>query len=267
MKKISVVTTTFNNPDLLRNLLESFTSDCIDMFDIVVVDDKSNHDTFAEIQIHCNAYGARLYQIKESPAFGSHVCRNIGAREAQCEFILFIDADTFLSRRCLYGIVDKPKFHEDELYMFYTNIFVNMIDRKDGIQNYAPMPSASQKFYNKYYQYNIDNNNHMNFFIVSKKNFISVGGYDEELFFIREGDRLIQYKLLEYLSLKRVMMPGQLNNILLGKEYKNKNNIFKENVRISAISAPDYVKVINKVISKKLDEFKFIVKGYVHVIT
>ncbi len=102
---ISIVIPTLNEGEYLEETLSALKNQTYQDFEIIVSDSKSEDDT----QKIAGKYGARIVvSERRGPAFG----RNRGAEVAKGDVLLFLDADTILSRTALEGIDKTMKEKE-----------------------------------------------------------------------------------------------------------------------------------------------------------
>jgi len=95
--RVTVVTVTYNSLAVLPELLNSLP----DGVSCIVVDNASdNHTALSELVL---AHGAQLIRNDENCGFG--VACNIGAAQAQTEFLLFLNPDARLERGALKELV------------------------------------------------------------------------------------------------------------------------------------------------------------------
>ncbi len=102
---ISIVTPAYNNPDEVRKLLESVSLGKRDFpaLETIVVDDNSRDDSIRKVVEESNfAIYVRLEQNS-----GPAKARNIGAKLAKNDVLLFLDSDVILNRETLAKINKK----------------------------------------------------------------------------------------------------------------------------------------------------------------
>ena len=93
---ISIIIPHFNSVRLVRNAIEH--AACNEKVEVVVVDDKStvSREDIISLERHCkekNVYFLR----NETEKKGAGVCRNIGLQHAHGDWLLFVDADDYLT--------------------------------------------------------------------------------------------------------------------------------------------------------------------------
>lgn len=94
---VSIVVPTFNRSRYLREALKSVLTQKFDDYEIIVVDDGSNDDTYKVTQEITDEFGAtnKLRYIKKSHTGAPHT-RNVGLEHASGEWILWLDDDDIL---------------------------------------------------------------------------------------------------------------------------------------------------------------------------
>lgn len=209
--KLSVVIPALNEEKFLPQLLASLAAQTQRDFEVIVVDGSSKDKTVARAQ----AFRSRLPSLKVivSRKAGLPLQRNLGARAARGEWLVFIDADSillpyFIERLQVFIHEHRPKLFTswfrpdsevsgDALFVLIANLFVEgsiVIHRP-----IAPGPLA----------------------VVRREVFDLVGGYDESLHFGEDYDftrriaargislHILRETLYVY-SLRRVRKEGRL---------------------------------------------------------
>ena len=87
---VSVVVTTFNRKDLLKETLESILAQTYQDFELIVVDNYSNYDFNALIESF-KSDKIRAYQNQNHDVIATN--RNFGIEKAKGEYIAFCDDD------------------------------------------------------------------------------------------------------------------------------------------------------------------------------
>jgi glycosyltransferase involved in cell wall biosynthesis len=77
----------------------------------IVVDDGSDAETAALMAVRTSGDPRVSYVTRQSPERGANVCRNIGARLAKADLLLFLDDDDLLAPHCLAGRVETMRRH------------------------------------------------------------------------------------------------------------------------------------------------------------
>jgi glycosyltransferase involved in cell wall biosynthesis len=123
MIKVSAIIPVFNGAATLRQAIDSALAQGSGRLELIVVDDGSTDSTPAIIE----SYGTHIRQIRQSNA-GPAAARNAGVRNAQGQYLAFLDADD----RWLPGMLDRAIVMLDsdpDCVMVYGNLF--MVD-SDG---------------------------------------------------------------------------------------------------------------------------------------
>lgn len=99
MKMLSIIIPTLNEEDYIHPLLETIKKQGLTDYEIIIADADSNDKT---VEIAKN-YGCKIISGGLSPAKG----RNNGAKAAQGDIFLFLDADIILPEKFLKKILDE----------------------------------------------------------------------------------------------------------------------------------------------------------------
>jgi GT2 family glycosyltransferase len=110
---LSVIVPTYNRCELLRNLLRALSRQTYpsDHFEVIVVDDGSTDGT-AGIASERFPFALRYYRQENQ---GDAEARNLGARHAQAELLVFIDDDMVLDPGYLAGLVHTHAGRRDRI--------------------------------------------------------------------------------------------------------------------------------------------------------
>lgn len=95
---ISVVVPVYNKEEYLRETLKSLDKQTTDDFEVIIVNDKSTDhsmDIIREFKKDTNKT-VKVYSMQEN--YGVSVVRNIGVKEANGNYITFLDADDYLDK-------------------------------------------------------------------------------------------------------------------------------------------------------------------------
>lgn len=102
--KFSIVVPVYNRPDEMKELLDSIEKQEYNDFELVVIEDGSS----IKSEDICNAYADKFsinyqYKTNEGPSIG----RNVGAKLAQGEYLIFTDSDCILPANYLSTIANS----------------------------------------------------------------------------------------------------------------------------------------------------------------
>ncbi|MCB1189586.1 MAG: glycosyltransferase family 2 protein [Leptospiraceae bacterium] len=226
--------------DDLKNCIESIYSSDYKNIEVIVVDNASTSETKEHIKaLYQNKHNFKL--IENSKNVGAGAGRNIGAKVATGDFLLFIDDDNITSSQmignllsfflrevncCMVGPLMLYKKNRNMIWLYYADI--NMY--------------SSRAFYKgtgeedvKQYPEIIEVGHLPNCFMVKKEDFFAINGFDEKFFIMYEesdlSERLKRHtKKKIYINSKAVVYHNiKLPNEVEGYEligFKNKTRAF-----------------------------------------
>lgn len=93
MAQVSVITTCFNQAEIIARCLESVSSQSVSPLECIVVDDGS---TIGDVQDTVERIGNPIIRVVKQANSGVSVARNRGLSEAVGDFVLFVDGDDWL---------------------------------------------------------------------------------------------------------------------------------------------------------------------------
>lgn len=205
MKPFSVVIISYNEEEHLPVLLDSIQKQSLQPYEVIVADAKSE-DRTVEIALD---YGARVVQGGR-PSRG----RNLGAKAAQTDHIIFFDADVCLEDDC-----------------FFEKAWEDFVKKTCDLATVDVQPRSSHRWdrfshwvYNKYVRLWGDRHPHApGFCIFTKKDLHDrIGGFDEQIDFCEDHEyaaRAVKhgarFRFLDHVSVpvsvRRMDRDGRLN--------------------------------------------------------
>lgn len=158
--KITLGTTYFENPD---NLFEFVKFHQPFVEELIIVDDGSTKYPISRYISYLSKFNNLIvYQLKRDYGFNSHGCRNLIANKSSNDWIIFLDIDrVMLDPELFISCLKNKKLQKNCRYRFLSFL-----------------GEPGNKIHGS-----------VNDFFIYKNHFFSVGGYDEELQGIRNGDR------------------------------------------------------------------------------
>ncbi len=119
---ISIIMPSYNKGRYLADAINSVISQTYQNWELIVVDDVSNDNSFETL----NAFAEKDIRIKfyiNSKNKGANFSRNFGLSIAKGDFIIFLDADDILFQDCLKNRLDKIEKSNLDFCVFTMQIF------------------------------------------------------------------------------------------------------------------------------------------------
>lgn len=124
--KVSVVICTYNRSHILKGAIESLLDQTLDksQFEIIIADNASTDDTKYLVKAYIEKHNEYNIQYICEPKQGSSFARNTGFRNANSQYIAFMDDDAKADKHWLENIVKtivyiKPDILGGPIYPFY----------------------------------------------------------------------------------------------------------------------------------------------------
>jgi len=198
--KVSIIIPTYNYGRFLQTAIDSAFAQTFKDFEVIVIDDGSTDDTKGIIQ---SKYAHRIKYIYQEHK-GAPAARNRGFREAKGEYVVFLDADDWLSEEYLEYKVNVLNNNEDIGWVYSDWYYV---DDKGLLERVSKSPS----FYKRKLEGDISSE------LFSSGNYITtdavlirkaciekVGGFDESLPALQDYDlwlRVSMHYRVKYLNM------------------------------------------------------------------
>lgn len=181
--KISVVIPAHNEEEDISRALESVLASKYANKEIIVVNDGSTDKTPDIVKSFIKSdKSIKLINFKKghSAAFA----RNRGAENAKGEILVFLDADTSVNPEFLKIVSnDFDKFDIQGIGNPKRNAYTNLLSRLVALLARPPkgaQEKSKKRIVSKYIGFNT--------FIISRKTFLDVGMYDEDIFYYEDED-------------------------------------------------------------------------------
>lgn len=175
--KISIVIPCYNRLALLKETISSVLAQDNDGWELILVDDGSSDVVIDYLEeLANNNTSIRLIRRTKQPK-GAPTCRNIGAREAKADYVIFLDSDDLISpnfiRRRIEIIHDFPKL---DFIVFPTALFKKSIDDSTHLWN-----SLSKKKNDLERFFDDDTPWHTSGPVWNRSAFLKTGGFSENV--------------------------------------------------------------------------------------
>jgi glycosyltransferase involved in cell wall biosynthesis len=186
MPLISIVIPNYNGSDTIAHTLDTVEKQSFDDFEVIIVDDGSKDDSVALIRSRIE--GKDNYTLSEQPLNrGAASARNVGARMAKGDILMFIDSDIMISEDTVKKVADFFDKHKD------ADAVVGLPDSENSFSNWASQHFNLRIHFN--YINLPDRIGHLYTSIcaVKKQAFDSVEGFNEQM--MSEEDPELGFRL------------------------------------------------------------------------
>lgn len=161
---LTLIISYYDSPETFKRQVETWNSypECIKKeLEIIVVDDCSHDVPLSSVLVFQKGLNMRVFRIKKKAMWNSISCRNIGAKEAKGKWLLFTDIDHLLPREQAIELFEILNEKEDnKLNLLLSPRMAYNLSRIDEQGEIMDMHNFS--------------------FLMTKKLFWEIGGYDEE---------------------------------------------------------------------------------------
>jgi glycosyltransferase involved in cell wall biosynthesis len=140
---VSVITPTYNEEKVIKDFLESLSKQSITDFEVIIVDDGSTDRTLKVIQefqgSKVNHREGYSFKILKQDHKGTGAARNLGAKDAKGNILVFIDADMTFDKDFLRILVNpiiegktKGTFSKEEYVSNWDNVWAKYWSINEG---------------------------------------------------------------------------------------------------------------------------------------
>jgi len=192
--KISVIIPTYNERDQLKKCLESLSKQSVDNFEVIVVDDGSTDRTWDALKNIQTDYPLEILKQRHN---GPGAARNLGAKKANGEILVFVDVDMTFEKNFLKNLVRpilvgraKGTFSKFEYVSNWDNVWARCWNIN---QNWEPRRRHPKNYPDE----------QKVFRAILKSEFDRVGGFTP-------GGYTDDYSLYEKLGYRAVSAPGAI---------------------------------------------------------
>ncbi len=197
--KISVIIPAHNEEDVIERAIKSVLNQTFKNFEIIVSNDGSTDNT-KNIVEELMKEDNRIKIINRDKGHSAAFARNRGAEITKGKILVFLDADTFINNIFLEEI--EKKFKELNNIDAVINICLPL---KQSLISRILSGFLSPPFKLKLTDGGIyDNKNHQEagtmFFCLTKKAYLKIGGYNENIFYFEDESFSKKFYALEFKS-------------------------------------------------------------------
>lgn len=164
---VSVVIPCFQQARFLRGAVESALAQTHRAVEVIVVDDGSSDDPWAEVK----PYGSRVRYLRRANG-GPAAARNTGIAHARGKYMLFLDADDLLHPNAIGWLVEQAASRDDVLCVMGVRNFERNEDLASGQEHLPPRAHPLS------YRLLFDNFNPPAAFLCSRQIIMAAGGFD-----------------------------------------------------------------------------------------
>lgn len=201
MELVTVIITTHNRSDKLKNAIRSVLNQTYVNIEIIVVDDYSSDDTELTIKEFISKYNNIKYYRLDKPS-GANVARNIGIMNANGIYITGLDDDDVMLENRIINFINN---YDDKFAFICSQCYYQMTHEYKKIKKIKSYISLNDMLYY----------NHVGNQVFSKKqNFIDAGNFDENILAAQDYDMWIRMLISKPIALcikEPTMIIDQIN--------------------------------------------------------
>lgn len=111
--KLSIIIPAYNVENYIAKTIESLVNQTIKQFEVIVIDDGSNDNTYNVIDAMLRSSCIKKYKIIRKENGGVSSARNVGIEEASGRYVMFLDGDDYVSEKlveCIYRHICSQEF-------------------------------------------------------------------------------------------------------------------------------------------------------------
>lgn len=152
--KLSIIVPIYNVAPYLRKCVDSLLAQDISDYEIILVNDGSTDNSGEIAQQYADTYANAKLISQENK--GLSVARNVGIKQANGKYIIFVDSDDYLQPNCLGDLIAQAEIDELDVLRFrYQNVdekgevFVPHQGMLTDYNDYSPIPTDGLTFLNE----------------------------------------------------------------------------------------------------------------------
>jgi glycosyltransferase involved in cell wall biosynthesis len=187
MKKniVSVVIPTYNEEKDIQNCLESLKKQEIKDLEIIIVDDGSTDNTLGTIEETAKIKKLKIIILKQNHQ-GPGKARNLGAKQATGEILIFVDADMTFDKNYIKNLI-KPILDDKDKKIIGTTHDYEIATNTD--KKYSALWGKIRVDYRK------NKNEALIFRAIRKNKFLEFGGFDSKYGYADDQTFWFKYKI------------------------------------------------------------------------
>lgn len=136
---VSIIVACYNKEHYVQETIDSVLNQSYQNWELIIVDDKSTDGTVS-VLINKKNNDPRIKISVNEVNKGANFCRNIGLRNAEGKYIIFLDADDLLIETCLEKRVSIIEKENVDFCVFTMGVFKNKL----GDTDYKWIPNSKQ---------------------------------------------------------------------------------------------------------------------------
>ncbi len=133
--KVSIIVPVYNVEAYLSECLDSLINQTFKDIEIICIEDCSTDNSLIELEKYLQI-DSRIKLIKHDKNCGLSVVRNTGLREAEGEYVYFMDSDDILDNRMIESCYNIAKNNNIDVVFFDAEIFVDPGYTNNYLPNY-----------------------------------------------------------------------------------------------------------------------------------
>jgi glycosyltransferase involved in cell wall biosynthesis len=201
MPQISIITPFYNREKIISYTIESVLRQTFDDWELILVDDGSDDNTESLIKAFVDKEPRIKYLKREAEPKGPCTCRNIGAKSASGEFLIFLDSDDLLAPFCLAQRLAVMRNHSELDFAVFNIELMKDIPGDTGVF-FNKVPGKGENYIDLFLR--MDTPWQTSCPIWRKEYFLRAGGFNEQ-FLIKTDPELHTRVLINFAPHYKVM--------------------------------------------------------------
>lgn len=156
MVKVSVIMPAYNVEQYIERSVKSVMEQTLQEIELIIINDASKDHTWDKISELMTQYGSKIKGINLSKNVRQGGARNRGIREAQGEYIAFVDSDDWIKEDMLEKFYtamvenDADLVGTNQYYEYYSDTKINLIQRESRCKTELSGKIANKEIREKY---------------------------------------------------------------------------------------------------------------------